>query len=362
MTALRDQLIHTIRSDGPIRVADFMALALGHPEHGYYMTRDPFGRGGDFTTAPEISQMYGELIGLWCAVVWEQMGKPAPINLVELGPGRGTLMADALRAIGGAPAFADAFQLYLVETSPHLRTLQAAGLKDLSRSPKWVGHLGDVPAGPAIYVASEFFDALPVRQFIRSDGAWRERMVDYNATDERFIFVAGGSDEGLAALIPGQLAVADEAAVYEFSSISVGLMSALADNIANHGGAALVLDYGHEKSGLGDTLQAVKSHQFADILAEPGEADITAHVDFERLAMAATDVGAATYGVIPQSTFLRAIGIESRAESLRANAGSKQSDAIDTALRRLIGDDEMGQLFKVLAVVAADQPIPPGFE
>lgn len=342
-----------------MRVSDFMALALGHPEYGYYMTRDPMGRAGDFTTAPEVSQMYGELIGLWCILVWQQTGKPDPINLVELGPGRGTLMADALRAAQGAPEFVKAARLYLVETSPLLRSHQAETIGNMSLTPNWVGHVGDLPDGEALFIASEFFDALPVRQLVRTKSGWGERMIDSDGNE--FGFVTGPADRVYDLLVPEPLRQAYTGDIFEFSPAAISTMSVVADNIAHHGGGALVLDYGHISSGLGDTLQAVRAHTYVDLLNAPGAADITAHVDFARLVRVAQGAGADTHGPIAQADFLRAVGIESRAESLRLKATTDQAADIDSALHRLLDIQEMGQLFKVLAVTGPRQAAPPGF-
>jgi len=328
VSAAAERLRRLIRHEGPIPVARFMAEANAH----YYATRDPFGAAGDFTTAPEISQMFGELIGLWLVEVWRGMGRPAPVRLVELGPGRGTLMADALRAARLDPAFLAATELHFVETSPALIGAQRARLPQARHA----GDFAEVPDGPLLLVANEFFDALPIRQFVRVGTAWRERRVGLDG--ERFVFTESGE--------LSETAPAREAAMAE-----------VARRVAAFGGAALVVDYGHARSAPGDTLQAVRGHRFHDPLVAPGEADLTAHVDFEALAAAARAEGAAVHGPVGQGAFLHALGIEARAAALRPKGGA----AVDAALTRLTGDDAMGSLFKVLSLTSPDLLPPPGF-
>jgi SAM-dependent MidA family methyltransferase len=325
---LPERLRRLIRHDGPIPVSRFMAEANAH----YYATRDPFGAAGDFVTAPEVSQMFGELIGLWCVEVWRAMGGPRPLRLVELGPGRGTLMADALRAARLAPDFLAAAELHLVEASP---TLRAAQRRTLPQARHW-DTFGQIPDGPLLLVANEFFDALPIRQFVRACEGWRERRVGLEG--ERFVFTEGGEIS--------ETAPAREAAMAE-----------VARRIVAFGGAALVIDYGYAGSAPGETLQAVRDHRFQSPLEAPGEADLTAHVDFERLAAAARAEGALVRGPVGQGAFLCALGIEARAAALRPKAGV----AADAALRRLTGDEAMGSLFKVIAATHPDLPSLPGF-
>jgi NADH dehydrogenase [ubiquinone] 1 alpha subcomplex assembly factor 7 len=333
-----------------------MALALGHPRHGYYITRDPLGSAGDFTTAPEISQMFGELIGLWCVDAWQAMGAPRAFRLVELGPGRGTLMADLLRAASLVPAFGAAASIWMVETSPVLARLQQRTLAAIDPPVQWTDHLAHVPDGPTLVVANEFFDALPVRQFQMTATGWRERMVGLEG--ERLILA-------LAPDAPGAIAsdlprVAPVGAVAELSPDSLNLMADLAGRIASAGGAALIIDYGPAESGLGDTVQALKGHAFADVLAQPGEADLTAHVDFARLAHAARCAGAQAWGPVGQGEFLHLLGIGTRAARLAARGG-KAAGEIAAAHARLTAPDQMGTLFKVLALTGRGQPAPAGF-
>ena len=281
MTPLARIIAQRIRLQGPIPLAAFMADALGHPEHGYYRRSDPFGKAGDFITAPEVSQMFGELIGLWCAEVWRLMGSPDPFLLVELGPGRGTLMADALRAAKVLPGFGDAAAIHLVETSPALRARQQAALA--GREVAWHDGFGEVPAGPMILVANEFFDALPVHQFERTPDGWRERLVTLDG--DRFVLAVSRDRTPAEVLIPDALRrTAPDGAVVEVSPASVSTMRAIAERLEEYGGAALIVDYGHAEHGAGETLQAVRRHRYHHILADPGEADVTAHVDFAALA------------------------------------------------------------------------------
>jgi SAM-dependent MidA family methyltransferase len=353
MTPVEAEIRRLILADGPLPVARLMALANAH----YYATRDPFGAAGDFVTAPEISQIFGELIGLWAAAVWQAMGAPDPMLLVELGPGRGTLMADALRAAKVVPGFRRALAVHFVETSPVLdaaqrRTLAAAGIE-----PTWHRDIGSLPAGPAIVVANEFFDALPVHQFVAGLGGWRERVVGIGDDDALTI--------GLSPPLPVPPAAAGRlaaGAIVEISFVARRIMRDLAGRLAAEGGAALVIDYGHSAGGSGETLQAVSRHRFADPLAALGEADLTAHVDFAALARAAADGGAAIHGPISQRAFLNALGLEVRAALLARSRGADPA-AVAAAAARLIdpAPTAMGALFKVMAVADPRLPPPPAF-
>ncbi|MCB1350350.1 MAG: SAM-dependent methyltransferase [Maritimibacter sp.] len=349
--SLRDQLVARIAATGPMSVADYMAECLAHPVHGYYTTRDPLGAAGDFTTAPEISQMFGELVGLALAQTWMEQGL-GEVTLAELGPGRGTLMVDILRATRGVAGFHDAVRVHLVETSPELRKKQRTALAGVA-----VTHHASVatlPDAPLLLVANEFFDALPVRQFVRQGGFWRERVVGladgaltFGLSGPVMVPELGGSDDvrdgGLVELCPAVPAIMEE----------------IAGRIAAHGGAALVIDYGGWRS-LGDTLQALKDHAFADPLAHPGEADLTAHVDFEALARAATGLVASR--LTPQGVFLERLGITPRARAIAERLGGAGLDAHVAAHRRLTHPDEMGNLFKVLGLVGPGAPMLPGLE
>ncbi|MCU4180968.1 class I SAM-dependent methyltransferase [Bosea sp. BH3] len=355
MNALEAEIVEIIRADGPMPVSRYMGLCLGHPRHGYYTTRDPFGREGDFTTAPEISQMFGELIGLWAAHLWQAMGAPARFRLVELGPGRGTLMSDMLRATRILPGFREAASIHLVETSPALRARQAAALTGFD--PVWHDGLASALEGPVILVANEFLDALPLDQFVMTQEGWRERLVGLDS-EGKLAF-------GLAAQAEGALGVSAPAgSVFEQPSLALDIVGQVAGHVAAEGGAALFIDYGSVRSGYGDTLQAMRKHGFVDPLAQPGEADLTVHVDFERMGHAALKAGAALHGPASQRDFLLALGLAQRAQALSLKADADQRDAISAAFDRLIepGETGMGELFKVLALSRPDLPLLPGFD
>ncbi len=354
MTPLLDILRRRIAAGGPVTVAEYMAEALGHPRHGYYTTRDPLGAAGDFTTAPEISQMFGELLGLWCAECWQRMGRPDPVVLAELGPGRGTLMADALRAARVVPAFRSALRVHLVETSPTLRVAQAAALgrAGLDHPPAWHDSLAGLPEAPLLGIANEFFDALPIRQFQRTAAGWRERLIDWDEANRHLRFVLSARPDPAALLIDRGLAAAPVGAIAEIGLTGRALAAELGRRMVESGGAALIVDYGYERPAAAETLQAVRRHKTVDPLAEPGEADLTAHVDFAALAAAARAAGAVVTGPVAQGEFLARLGIGQRAAMLKRNAAAAQAAEIDAALARLIAPDQMGALFKVLAMTA----------
>jgi NADH dehydrogenase [ubiquinone] 1 alpha subcomplex assembly factor 7 len=363
MTALAAEIRRMIAVDGPLPVARFMALCLGHPRYGYYATRDPFGAGGDFITAPEISQMFGELIGLWAAEIWRRMGTPRCVGLVELGPGRGTLMADALRAAKVVPAFRAALSVHLIETSPALRARQAAVLETLDLPLAWYHDVSELPEIPLVVIANEFFDALPVHQAVRAADGWHERVIAMDAEDNLSFAVHPDPIGDFHAVLPLALREVPIGSLYEWRSSHP--TAELARCVVRSGGTALVIDYGHVESTPGETLQAVSRHGFVDPLRAPGQVDLTAHVDFAALARAALGAGACVHGPVPQGAFLRRLGIEARATVLKQRATPAQAAEIDAAVRRLIapGPDGMGELFK--AVVIADPrlgPLVPGFE
>jgi len=358
-TPLKLRLIERIRENGPLTVADYMASCLGDPDHGYYMTRDPFGRHGDFVTAPEVSQMFGELIGLWAAVVWQQMGEPGRLTLVELGPGRGTLMADALRAARQVPLFRQAIEVHLVETSPVLKQRQAETLIDAE--PAWHDSLDTVPDGPAIVLANEFVDALPIRQLVRAEDGWRERLVTVEPETGDLAHALTPTPSLAEALIhPPLRRGAALGETVEVCPAGIELARELGRRAEADGSVSLIVDYGYPVSAPGDTLQALAGHTFADPLAAPGESDLTAHVDFDALGRAARERGAAVHGPMPQGRFLGALGIAARAEVLAR--GARNPARITADLKRLVDPDQMGRLFSALAIAPLRGPLPPGFE
>ena len=349
--SLGADLAQRIAAAGPITVADFMETALLHPTKGYYTTRDPLGAAGDFTTAPEISQMFGELMGLSLAQAWLDQGAPPDFVLAELGPGRGTLMADALRAAGRVPGFADAARVVLVEVSPALRARQKDALAGMDAA--WVDHLDALPAGPLFLLANEFFDALPVRQFQRAGAGWRERCVGLEGDRLRF----GWSPVGPQATLAHRLEDTAEGDIVETCALAAGVVARIGVQIAAEGGAAVIIDYGDWRSQ-GDTLQALRAHSPVDPLAAPGSADLTAHVDFEALARAAAP--AAHSRLTPQGVFLERLGITDRARALAANLAGTALDSHIAAHRRLTHPEEMGNLFKVLGIYPPAAAPPPG--
>lgn len=347
MTPLEGILIRRIRAEGPMTVAEYMSTCLLHPQHGFYMTGDPLGR--DFTTSPEISQMFGELIGLALAQAWLDQGRPTQFYLVELGPGRGTLMADILRAAEGVPGWREAAEVHLVEASPVLRTRQAKTI------PGAINHhdsLTDLPDGPIFLVANEFFDALPVRQFLREGDAWRERVVGIH--DDTLSF--GLAPPSLPPFLDPRLADTKDGDMVEYSPTLSALAGEIGARIDRSGGLALIIDYGSEGEP-GDTLQAIRQGEKVPPLDGPGTSDLTAHVDFHALSKAAHPAQASA--ITAQGVFLERLGITARAQAL---ARRGDPNVIATQHRRLTHPGEMGSLFKVLALTRADAPAPPGFE
>ncbi|WP_261368184.1 class I SAM-dependent methyltransferase [Pseudosulfitobacter koreensis] len=345
-------LTDRITAMGPITLADYMSEALLHPTHGYYTTRDPLGAGGDFTTAPEISQMFGELIGLSLAQSWLDQGAPPAFTLAELGPGRGTLMADILRATARVPGFHDAMQIALIEASPKLREVQATALKDLA--PQWLDSVHALPEQPLYLVANEFFDALPVHQYQRDGDRWRERMV--GADGDRLHMGLGPAT--LQPALAHRLEDTGQDDIVEVCPGATPITDTISSRIRDHGGAALIIDYGDWRS-LGDTLQAVKDHETTDPLADPGTADLTTHVDFEALTQAAR---CAFTRITPQGVFLERLGITQRAQALAQTLRGGPLDAHVAAHRRLTHPAEMGNLFKVLGLYPTGATPPPGLE
>ena len=349
MTALAQVLAARIRAHGPMSLADYMADCLLHPQHGYYTTQNPFGTGGDFITAPDISQMFGELLGLSLAQAWIDQGAPDPFTLAELGPGRGTLMADILRATKAVPSFHAAMWVVLVEASPRLRAIQAQALQDYA--PLWVDSVQDLPPHPLFLVANEFFDALPIRQFQRTGLGWRERLVGLSGTALAF---------GLGPVVPiaaltDRLANTAEGDIVEICPQAPAIMAEIAARMTDQG-AALIIDYGGWRS-LGDTFQAVQAHQPVDPFAAPGQADLTAHVDFAALAAGAHP---AAHAYTTQGALLSALGLAQRSARLAQNMSGTALQLHLAATQRLTAPEEMGSLFKVLALHPAHNAAPPG--
>lgn len=335
---LHKEIAERIRAQGPITVAEYMGLAA----ETYYKTQNPFGVAGDFTTAPEISQMFGEIIGLWLTDMWMQTGQPASVKLIELGPGRGMLTADIMRTISGWPDFKAAVTLHLVETSLRLRDIQMDVLKDYQ--PTWYDRFRDVPEGFFFVIANEFFDALPVQQFVKMEEGIQERFVGYDEAKDAFFFTHPADT------------------VFETSTASQTIIRQISMRIADHGGAALIVDYGHTEPGTGETLQALAKHQYANPLENPGEYDITAHVDFSALKKAAEEY-VDVAGPVTQGEFLRTLGIGARAQTLCEKATDAQCRDIMSALQRLTAEKEMGRLFKVMALIPKATKIEPaGFK
>ncbi|MBT0958172.1 SAM-dependent methyltransferase [Alphaproteobacteria bacterium KMM 3653] len=354
MTPLGQLLLSRIAMTGPMTVADYMTECLLHPEHGYYTSREPFGTAGDFITAPEISQMFGEMIGLCFAQAWRDQGSPKHFVLAELGPGRGTLLLDALRAGRAVPGFIEAAQIVLVEASERLREVQAQALS--GHKVQWVEHLQALPEGPLFLIANEFFDALPIRQFQRETAGWSERMV--GAEEGKLIFGLG--PKTAMADLTDRLADTSEGQIIETCAQAPALMRLIAERITAQGGAALVIDYGDAPSR-GDTLQAMRGHAYADPLAEPGRADLTAHVDFAPLITAAEAMGARVSPLTPQGVMLERLGITQRAQALAARLSNTALTTHIAAHRRLTHPEEMGSLFKAIAVTPPAAPLLAGF-
>jgi SAM-dependent MidA family methyltransferase len=346
--SLAERLAAEIAQTGPLTVAQYMTACLHDPQFGYYATRPALGEGGDFITAPLVSQMFGELIGVWAASAWRLMGEPEALTLVEMGPGDGTLMSDLLRAARALPEFLDAADVWLVETSPLLMALQADRLGGAVR---WARALDEIPGGrPMLLVANELLDCLPARQFVRTATGWAEKVVGV------------GEDGALRfGLAPASTALPDarEGAILERSGAQEALGAALGERLVRDGGAALLIDYGRDRPAFGDTLQALRRHRKVDPLACPGEADLTVHADFPSVMAAAETVGAAS-AILTQAAFLARMGIGERAEAL-VRARPDKAPILGRQLNRLVGGDQMGELFKACCLFSPDW-IPPAFE
>ena len=345
---LKQQLIDHIRDNGPMTVAEFMAACLYDPAHGYYATRPALGgAGADFITAPEASQMFGELLGLWCAHEWEALAKPA-FNLIELGPGRGVLMQDALRASERIAGMHEAMHLTLVEMSAPLRDEQAKRVPEA----EWALRLEDAPPGPSLIIANEFLDCLPIRQFVRGEDGWHEKLVGLDEADQLAF--------GLSAALPAPDSEDEIGAVREVAPALESLIYEIERRLHDAPGRALLIDYGYVRPEGADTLQALKAHAHVDPLEAPGAADLTAHVDFASVAHLAQQAGLAVHGPVTQASFLRGLGVEFRAEAL-ARANPEHAERLARELRRLTHPEEMGALFKVICLSSPKLPPPAGF-
>ncbi|MCC0036644.1 MAG: class I SAM-dependent methyltransferase [Hoeflea sp.] len=356
MTPLAEKIVNLIQQTGPLKISDYFALCLADPDHGYYQRREPFGQSGDFVTAPEISQLFGEMIGVFLVQAWQAQGSPEKTRIVEIGPGRGTLMSDALRVIARlAPDLHAGATIHMVETSERLRNVQRQTLVRIKQRISWHHAVEDVPAGFTLLVANELFDAIPIRQFVKTPQGFCERVVGLDDTGNlAFGLAPGGLDTTLLPIEAGRVPNGE---VFEVSPARSAVMQAVAAKIVRDGGTALTIDYGHLVTGFGDTLQAVHQHEFDPPLARPGEADLTSHVDFQVLAEVAREAGAHVHRPLTQGDFLLRLGILERAGALGAGRDSLTQATISDAVNRLAGEGEgrMGALFKVLAV--SGQPV-----
>lgn len=355
MTLLTERLLSQIEKTGPMSVAEYMTICLLDPNHGYYTRQQPFGSSGDFITAPEVSQMFGELLGLALAQTWLDQGAPTRFILVELGPGRGTLMSDMLRATRSIPGFHDAMDIWLVEASPVLRETQREPLAEYASKLHWVDSLDAVPDGPTYLIANEFFDCLPVRQYRRTELGWQEQMI--TAKDGALGFMLGRALPEQA--VPERARDLPEGAMIETCAAGTAVAEDIARRIGAFGGAAIIIDYG-DWTNTADTLQAIKAHKKVDPLDYPGQSDLTAHVNFSELAQAA-DRFAAVSGLKDQASLLAALGIVQRAQILALKMGPEQQERHHSAFQRLTDADQMGQLFKAIAIYPQSGTPPPGF-
>jgi NADH dehydrogenase [ubiquinone] 1 alpha subcomplex assembly factor 7 len=358
-SSLKERLAARIAAEGPLTLEDYMQACLLDDTEGAYAAKQPIGAEGHFITAPEISQIFGELIGLWAAAIWQSMGEPARVIVAELGPGRGTMLADAVRAWRVVPRFAESVSIALVERSPRLAALQREALKAAGVPLTWFARLEDVPPCPTILVANEFVDALPIRQFVRRGKIWNERLVDNGQGG--LSLVEGPPAAGAEEFLAGQGDAVPEGAIVEHRPGIANILRAMARRADAAAFAALIVDYGHDVSGFGDTLQAVRRHRYADPLADPGDADLTSQVDFAELKWVAESLGLKAYGPMPQGHFLLPLGLEARRDRLLKAARPEQQSAILTGAARLVDPQQMGAHFKVLALASVDLPPPPPF-
>ena len=357
---LQNLLISRIQKTGPISLTEFMAEALHNKNFGYYTTRDPLGSLGDFTTAPEISQIFGELIGLWILHAHQQQELDGPLCLVELGPGRGTLMSDILRVLLKFENIEQLLEVHLVETNPILRQMQQKLLGNLKVL--WHDDLSTLPDQPWFLVANEFLDTLPVIQLIKNGDRWTERLIDYDPAGGHFFWTSSGSTSRLSLLISDQVSSkAPDNALLEFSPATLGIFKTIAENTSKKGGAALLIDYGYLKPSFKSSIQAVHDHKMVDPLSNPGTNDISCHVDFQSILHESQFFEVNFHGPIPQGEFLISMGINERAERLKHGSSIQQINDINIAVKRLTATGEMGKLFKVIGLTPKDSPTPPGF-
>ena len=356
---LLNRLREKIARDGPLSVATYMRLCLTDPDNGYYTTSQSIGRDGDFITAPEVSQVFGELIGLFFADYWHRSGSPQSVRLIELGPGRGTLMADLLRAAKTLPGFAGSLDVDLVEVSWTLRREQRKSLETSGHLPSWHDSIESIPDDkPTFLVANEFFDALPVKQYVRKGTGWHDRLITWDPAGGRLAFTTSAARQrGDIASIDAQ-----DGDVIEGCPDAGDIAAHIGRRIVRNGGVALFIDYGYEGPAVGDTLQAVRAHRYADPLDDPGQVDLTAHVDFTPLKSAADEVGAVAWGPVAQGTFLRRLGLEERLAVLAANKSKEVQSSLRVAAERLAGSRQMGRLFKAVALTSPTGPEPSGFQ
>ncbi|MEW9804620.1 class I SAM-dependent methyltransferase [Mesorhizobium sp. ZMM04-5] len=357
MNSLAERIAGQIRAAGPLSVADYMAICLFDPEDGYYTNREPFGAAGDFVTAPEVSQMFGELVAVWLSEAWRAAGCPPEATVAEVGPGRGTLMKDMARTLRRiAPDLCAGAGFALVEASPRLAAVQRATLAGAGPDFTWHDTLDSLPDAPLFIVGNEIFDALPLRQFVKRDGRWLERAIGLG-DNGGFIFGIGTATLAADALPPGAASKPD-GTVFEIAPVREAMMAMIGARIARRGGAGIFFDYGHLAPGFGDTFQAVRRHRGADVFGDPGQADLTSHVDFAALARVAQAHGLQAE-MSTQAEFLLGMGLLERAGRLGQAADETAREKIASEVERLAGPDQMGDLFKVLAVLPTGVDAPP---
>jgi len=360
VTHLEKKLQNIIKTDGPISVSHLMRIAANDTDYGYYQSRDPFGTLGDFITSPEITQAFGEIIGLWCLTAWQNAGCPDKTIFIELGPGRGTLMVDILRTVKKiSPKFMESIELHLVESGTSLRQQQRLTLKNYNVT--WHDFINTIPNGPSFIIANEFFDALPIDQYLMTKNGWHERLITFDTQKFNFAFTTAPASNKKISKFRSEISKAETNSIFERNRSAEKFAESIAKRIFSNGIAALLIDYGYVKSGFGDTLQAVKSHQYCDPLTDIGNADLTAHVDFANLKAIFENAGVAVHGPVPQRSFLTTLGIEHRTMALVKTAKAEQALLLIKGCQRLIAQNGMGSLFKVIAITPENTSSPEGF-